>query len=114
MKRRSSRSEKRGIVNKVTASDSALLIVDTINDLEFPGGEKVLPWALKLSTRLAAFRGTAHRAGAPVIYVNDNFGMWQSNFTDVYAHCTRKDARGRIVAMRMKPTSKDYFILKPR
>src|SRR4051794_22175632 len=112
MKRSLSRSGQQGTTNRLPAPESAVLIVDTINDLEFPGGEKVLPWALKLSTRLAAFRGKAHRAGVPVIYVNDNFGMWQSNFTDVYAYCTRRDARGRIVATRMKPTSKDYFILK--
>jgi nicotinamidase-related amidase len=92
----------------------ALLIIDTINDLEFPGGEKVLPWAEKLALCLAPFRAQAHRHSMPVIYVNDNFGHWQSNFQDVYRHCTRAGARGRTVARRLKPTARDYFILKPR
>jgi nicotinamidase-related amidase len=52
----------------------ALIIIDTINDLEFPGGEKVLPWVLKMTPRLVAIRGKARRNGMPVIYVNDNFG----------------------------------------
>jgi len=91
-----------------------LLIIDSINDLEFPGAEKVLPWAEKLATRLARFRAKAHRAGMPVIYVNDNFGHWHSSFAEVYAHCTRPDARGRRVSRRLKPTRRDYFILKPR
>ncbi len=39
----------------------ALLIIDCINDLEFPGGEKVLPWALKLSSRLKDFRAGGRR-----------------------------------------------------
>jgi nicotinamidase-related amidase len=92
----------------------ALIIIDVINDLSFPGGEKVLPWADKLSSRLASFLKHARRQDLPVIYVNDNFGNWQSNFLEVYAHCTRKTARGRAIVRRLKPTAKDYFILKPR
>ncbi len=96
------------------AKGDALLIIDAINDLDFPGGEKVLPWALKLGERLRAFRAKARRAGMPVIYVNDNFGHWRSNFMEVYAHCTRRAARGRQLGRRLKPGREDYFILKPR
>lgn len=92
----------------------ALLIIDAINDLDFPGGEKVLPWALKLATRLSAFHRKALGAGLPVIYVNDNFGLWHSNFAEVYAHCTRHESRGRPICQRLKPGRNDYFILKPR
>jgi nicotinamidase-related amidase len=92
----------------------ALLIIDTINDLEFPGGENVLRWAMKLAPRLAAFRARARRGEMPVIYVNDNFGHWHSSFEEVYAHCTRRGARGRDVCRRLKPNRDDYFILKPR
>jgi nicotinamidase-related amidase len=95
-------------------SGDALLIIDVINDLEFPGGEKVLPWALRLASPMATFRSKAHRFGLPVIYVNDNFGRWRSSFADVFRHCTRQSARGRDVSRRMKPARKDYFILKPR
>jgi len=99
---------------KTATSNQALLVIDTINDLEFPGGENVLPWAEKMATRLTAFRARAHKAGVPVIYVNDNFGLWRSDFAEVYTHCTRRGARGREVSRRMKPTADDYFILKPR
>jgi nicotinamidase-related amidase len=92
----------------------ALLIIDGINDLNFLGAEKVLPWALKLATRLSAFRAKAHRFGLPVIYVNDNFGLWHSSFSEVYTHCTRREARGRQISRRLKPQRDDYFILKPR
>jgi nicotinamidase-related amidase len=99
---------------KTKTSNQALLIIDTINDLEFPGGENVLPWAQRMADRLKPFRARAHKAGVPVIHVNDNFGHWRSNFTDVYRHATRRGARGRDVSRRMKPTAEDYFILKPR
>jgi nicotinamidase-related amidase len=92
----------------------ALLIIDTINDLEFPGGEKVLPWAKKLAPRLVVFRDKARRHGIPVIYVNDNFGHWHSSFHEVYRHCTRRGARGAQVSRTLKPRSSDYSILKPR
>ena len=92
----------------------ALLVIDTINDLAFPGGEDVLPWALQLAKRLGPFRSKVRRAGLPVVYVNDNFGHWRSSFSEVFAHCTRRAARGREVSLKLKPGSKDYFILKPR
>jgi nicotinamidase-related amidase len=96
------------------ARQEALLIIDCINDLEFLGGEKVLPWAVKLAGRLSTLAGRARRAGLPVIYVNDNFGQWRSNFDDVFKTCTRREARGRSVSRRLKPRRSDYFILKPR
>jgi nicotinamidase-related amidase len=91
-----------------------LLIIDCINDLEFEGGGKVLPWAMKLAPRLDRFRKAAHHAELPVVYVNDNFGNWQSNFLDVYKHCTRAGACGAAIAKRLKPGAADFFILKPR
>ncbi len=95
-------------------SGDVLLIIDAINDLEFPGGENIFPWAMKLAGKLSQFRTLAHRFGMPVIYVNDNFGLWHSSFPEVYAHCTRRKARGRPVSLQLKPTHDDYFILKPQ
>jgi nicotinamidase-related amidase len=92
----------------------AVLIVDVINDLQFPGGDKVLPWAQKLVAPLIRLRARAHHLQIPVIYANDNFGRWHSNFAEVYTHCTRPSARGRQIARRLKPSRQDYFILKPR
>jgi nicotinamidase-related amidase len=95
-------------------SDTALLIIDVINDLEFPGGERVLPWAERMVERLAPVTEHIRRAGIPVIYANDNFDQWRSNFSDLYKHCTRPEARGRRVARALKPGADDYFILKPK
>ena len=41
-----------------------------------------------------ADQGRARRAGMPVIYVNDNFGHWRSNFAEVFKHATRKGRGG--------------------
>jgi nicotinamidase-related amidase len=95
-------------------SDTAILVIDVINDLDFPGAEDLQPWAERMVTRLAPFCRKARRAGVPVIYVNDNFGHWRSDFQDVYRHCTRRGARGAKISQALKPTRNDYFILKPR
>lgn len=95
-------------------SRSALLLIDFINDLAFPGGEKVLPWAQRAVEPLARCAARLRRARIPIIYANDNFGHWRSNFADVYRHCSRKGARGRSVVRAMKPHASDYFVLKPR
>lgn len=99
---------------KIPSAHVALLIIDVINDLEFPGAEKVYPWAMKMATRLTAFRVKAHRAGVPVIYANDNYGYWRNDPDDLYKHCMRPGARGRELSRRMKPARQDYLILKPR
>jgi nicotinamidase-related amidase len=99
---------------KLEPTRAALLIIDVIHDLEFPGAEKVHPWAMKMATRLSAFRAKAHRAGVPVIYANDNYSHWRNDPDDLYKHCMRPGARGRELSRRMQPTREDYLILKPR
>jgi nicotinamidase-related amidase len=99
---------------KIHPSRAALLIIDVINDLEFPGAEKVLPWAMKMADRLIPFRAKAHHASIPVIYANDNYGHWRNEPDELYKHCMRPSARGRELSRGMKPTRQDYLILKPR
>jgi len=95
-------------------SPTALIIIDVINDLEFPGGEKVLPWAEKMAERLLPTAEAARKAGIAVVYANDNFGKWHSDWDEVFKYATRDGARGRDVAKRLKPAKEDYFILKPK
>ena len=66
--------------NAPDTSRVALVLVDVINDLEFEGGERLLPHALASAARLADLASRARAAGVPVIYVNDNFGRWRSDF----------------------------------
>jgi len=95
-------------------SDVALLLIDVINDLEFDSGEELLRHALPMSERLAELKRRAKAAGIPVVYVNDNFGKWQSDFKKILAHCLEEDVRGRPVVERLRPDEDDYFVLKPK
>jgi nicotinamidase-related amidase len=108
------RSPRRDKTVAVPTRGTALLLIDVINDLAFEGSESLVEQAEPMATRLAALRRRATAAGIPAIYINDNFGQWRSDFRQTVAHCTRPASPGRIVSRRLRPTSKDYFVLKPR
>ena len=93
---------------------TALLLIDVINDLAFDGSETLVAEAEPMATRLAALKRRATAAGVPSIYINDNFGRWRSDFRQTVAHCTSPRSPGRRVSRRLKPTSCDYFVLKPK
>lgn len=90
----------------------ALLLVDVINELEFPGAEKLYPRAVPMARRLAALKARAAAAGVPCIYVNDNFGQWRSDFRTLVERCLGS-GRGQAVARLLAPSGEDYFVLKP-
>ena len=93
----------------------ALLLIDVINDLSFPEGGDLLPHWREASGRIADLRGRAHAAGVPVIYVNDNFGRWRSDFAATVEHALRDDSLGAAIVERLRPDAeRDYFVLKPR
>jgi nicotinamidase-related amidase len=93
---------------------TALLLVDVINDMDFPGSGKLVRQAVPMARRLARFKARAARAGIPSIYINDNFGRWRSDFKRLVAHCTKDKVPGRAVARMLRPTPQDYFVLKPK
>jgi nicotinamidase-related amidase len=95
-------------------SDVALLLLDVINDLEFDGGELLLQHMLPMAERLAALKKRAREAGIPTIYVNDNYGRWQSDFSRLIAHCLDSGTRGKPVVELLRPEEDDYFVLKPK
>ena len=95
-------------------ADVALLFIDGMNDLEFDGGEVLLTQALPMAAQIAALKRRAKQAGMPVVYVNDNFGRWQSDFAKRLAHCLDDGVRGQPPAEQLRPEPEDYFVLKPK
>lgn len=92
----------------------ALVLVDVINDMEFPGGERLAETALPAAERIAELKRKARAAGVPVIYCNDNFGRWRSDFNEVVEHVLDDGVRGAPVARLLRPDHDDYFVLKPK
>lgn len=95
-------------------SPVVLLLIDVINDLEFAGGQELLKHAIPAAKRMAVLKAKARRHGIPVIYANDNFGRWRSDFGQVVEHCLHDGVRGQPIAELLKPDERDYFVLKPK
>lgn len=94
-------------------SETALLLIDVINDFDFPEGDQLLRLALPVGKNIAELKQRAKTAGIPAIYVNDNFGRWQSDFKKTVAHC--QHGRGKsFVEMLLPEEDDDYFVLKPK
>jgi nicotinamidase-related amidase len=92
----------------------ALLLIDVINDLAFEEGSALLKHALPMAKKLAALKQRAKQEGIPSIYVNDNFGRWQSDFQTIVRHCLDEEVCGKPIATLLQPEAEDYFVLKPK
>ncbi|WP_080056769.1 cysteine hydrolase family protein [Spirosoma aerolatum] len=100
--------------NAPDSSPVVMLIIDMINDLEFPGGDELESPARRAADAILALKKRAKAQKIPVVYVNDNFGKWRSDFTEVTDHVLHDGVRGRYLAEVLKPESEDYFVLKPK
>jgi nicotinamidase-related amidase len=98
----------------IPVSGTALLLIDVINDLAFDGSDALVAQAESMAAPLARFKRRATAAGVPTIYINDNFGQWRSDFRRTVAHCTTRSSPGHRVSRRLRPTARDYFVLKPK
>jgi nicotinamidase-related amidase len=100
--------------NAPDKADGALLLIDVINDFDYPDGGRLLHFALPMAERIASLKGRAKEAGVPVVYVNDNFGRWRSDFRSQVNHCLSEESKGRRIVERLRPEEDDYFVLKPK
>jgi nicotinamidase-related amidase len=91
----------------------ALLLIDVINDFDFPEADELLKYARPMARKLLRLKRRAQKAGVPVVYVNDNFGRWKSDFRRTVEHCAHH-GRGREVVELLRPEENDYFVLKPK
>lgn len=94
-------------------SGAALLLIDVINDFDFPEGEQLLRLAMPVGKNIAQLKRRAKEAGIPAIYVNDNFGRWRSDFKKIVAH-SREEGKGKEFVEMLLPEEDDYFVLKPK
>lgn len=95
-------------------SPVVLLLIDVINDFAFPEAPALLRHARPMARALRCLAGRARSAGVPVVYVNDNFGRWRSDFAKIVRRCTARATRGHDVTRLLVPQPSDYFVLKPK
>jgi nicotinamidase-related amidase len=93
--------------NVPESSPVALLLIDVINDMDFDGADALVRQAVPMAHRIAALKKRARAANIPAIYINDNFGRWQSDFHKLVDHVLGDGVPG-------EPADDDYFVLKPK
>jgi nicotinamidase-related amidase len=91
-----------------------LAIIDMINEFAFDGAERLLPAAMGAAERIAALKRRLGSAGVPTIYINDNFGKWQSDFRKLVTRCLEPSCPGKAIVEMLAPGEDDYFVLKPK
>ncbi len=95
-------------------SETALLVLDMFSDFKFPDGPAVLREARRILPNIVRLRARARTAGAALIYVNDNIGVWRSDFRGLLAKCAAPDAPGADIARALAPAENESVVLKPR
>ena len=85
-----------------------------INEFTFPDAEQMFPKVVAVAEQIAGLKRRIKAEGLPAIYVNDNFGKWQSDLPQLAEKCRSADCKGRAIVERLAPQKDDYVILKPR
>jgi nicotinamidase-related amidase len=106
---RTAHATKRG-----TRSRTGLLLIDFMNPLDFDGAQSLASRAVRAARRAAALKQRMHAQRAPVIYANDNFGRWESDFNAVVDDCKRRGGASAAMATLLAPSPDDRSVLKPR
>ena len=93
----------------------ALILIDFINPLDFPGAENLAEPAVRAARATLRLRDRLEKAGRiAVVYANDNYGVWQSDFHSLVAQCIGRDDGSGTIARMLAPRPTDLTLLKPR
>lgn len=95
-------------------SRRVMLLVDFINPLRFDGAEDLAPMAVAAAQATARFKRRFRAEGGTAIYVNDNFGEWQSDVPRLLRECRRSGGAAAKLARLLAPEKEDLIVLKPR
>jgi nicotinamidase-related amidase len=90
----------------------ALLLVDLVNDFEHEDGERLLESFRGRHAALVRALGRARAGEVPVLYANDNFGVWDGDAPRLVRQALA--GRGGELVAAIAPQDGDRFVVKPR
>lgn len=99
---------------KLPTSSETLLLVDVINPFRFPTARDILPSALTAAHGIAKLKRRFTARGGAVVYANDNYGTWHSDFREILAACRQLAGERGVIANLLAPSPTDIVILKPQ
>jgi nicotinamidase-related amidase len=96
-----------------TAVKDALLVVDVIQDFRHEDAEPLLASFRERHGALVAAIEDARRRELPVVYANDNYGVWDGDATRLIRRAV-EDGRAGDLVEAVAPRDGDRFVVKPR
>ena len=94
-------------------SDLAMLIIDMVTDFGFEDGKRLFDAVFPKVDAIADLKAKMKVASAPVIYVNDNFGIWKNSFSKTLNAARSSELGDRVISLLL-PDDDDYHVLKPQ
>jgi nicotinamidase-related amidase len=92
---------------------SALLLVDLINDFSHEDGAELLESFRRRRKGMVAALEDARARGLPVVYANDNQGVWDGDAPGLVRRAVEEGRGGDVIAA-LAPRAGDRFVVKPR
>jgi nicotinamidase-related amidase len=93
--------------------NDALLLVDIIQDFRHEEGEALLRSFQERHDGLTAALARAREREIPIVYANDNNGIWDGDARRLVRHAIDEGLGGELVAA-VSPHDGDRFVVKPR
>jgi nicotinamidase-related amidase len=90
----------------------ALLLVDILNDFEHEDGDRLLESFRERQPALVEALERARAEGVPVVYANDNYGVWDGDAPGLVRRAL--EGRGGDLVGPVAPQEGETFVVKPR
>jgi len=95
-------------------SDDALLVIDFFNPFLGKVDADYASASVRAAAATARLKSRLAVKGVPVVYANDNFGNWESEFSALVQKCRESAGVVGKIAGLLAPSPGDRSILKPR
>ncbi|MBO9131506.1 isochorismatase family cysteine hydrolase [Bacillus sp. 165] len=92
-------------------NNTALLIIDMINDFNFQHGPSLANKCYAIADNILYIKHFLKQHQAPIIYINDHYGIWQANMDKIIVNC--KNELSSPIFSKIQPDDDDYFLIKP-
>jgi nicotinamidase-related amidase len=92
--------------------NTALVVVDVLNAYEHEDAEPLVASMTEVAPRIAELVERAREEERPVIYVNDNYGHWNSSAEELLQ--TALEGRHPELVEPLRPPEDVYFVIKAR
>lgn len=90
-----------------------LLLIDVINSFRHPDGASLAASFRRRYPALAELISETRRSSIPIVYANDNWGVWDSDIHALVASAIQEGRAGDLVASIL-PADGDRIVIKPR